>query len=77
KIPSVMLNILGEPGFQGTAVYQGLEECMEVDGAKFHIYGKTETKPYRKMGHVTVIDNDISSAKDKAEFIKDNLKVIS
>ncbi len=77
KIPSVMINILGQPGFEGEVKYQGISECMEVPGVKLHIYGKTLTKPYRKMGHVTVIDDDVSSALEKARFIKDNLKVIS
>ncbi len=77
KIPSVMINMLGQPGYEGEAKYRGISECMNVPGAKFHIYGKTLTKPYRKMGHVTVIDDNVSAALEKARFIKDNLKVVS
>ena len=72
-----MINILGQPGFEGEVRYEGLRGCMGVEGAKFHIYGKTLTKPYRKMGHVTVLDDDISSALEKAKFIMSNLRAIA
>ncbi|MCB0402878.1 MAG: 5-(carboxyamino)imidazole ribonucleotide synthase, partial [Flavobacteriales bacterium] len=55
KLPSVMINILGEEGYEGPVKYQGIEDCMAVEGVKFHIYGKKVTKPFRKMGHATVI----------------------
>ena len=77
KTPSVMINILGQPGFEGQVRYEGLRGCMSVEGAKFHIYGKTWTKPYRKMGHVTVLDDDISSALEKAKFIMNNLRAVA
>ncbi len=77
KSPSVMLNILGEPGHEGEAVYQGLEECMNIDGVKIHIYGKKITKPFRKMGHITIIDSSIDKALEKAWIIKEKLKVIT
>lgn len=77
KTPSVMINILGQPGFEGKVRYEGLCGCMGVEGAKFHIYGKAQTKPYRKMGHVTVLDDDISSALEKAKFIMNNLRAIA
>lgn len=76
-IPAVMLNILGEPEYSGVVKYQGLEECMQIHGAKIHLYGKPETKPYRKMGHVTILDNDINNALKKAEYITKHLKVIT
>ena len=72
-----MVNILGEPGHEGEAVYDGLEECMKVKGAGYHIYGKRRTKPFRKMGHVTVTDEDLDEAFEKARFIKQTLKVVS
>lgn len=75
--PSVMVNILGEKEHVGQAQYKGKESCLEVDGAHFHIYGKKDTKPFRKMGHVTIIDKDLEIAKEKARFIKNTLKVIS
>jgi len=77
KSPSVMLNILGEPGYEGDAVYKGLEECMKIDGVHIHIYGKKITKPFRKMGHITIVDNNIDKALKKAVIIKEKLKVIA
>jgi 5-(carboxyamino)imidazole ribonucleotide synthase len=75
--PSIMLNLLGADGYSGNAKYEGIEECMAVEGAKFHLYGKTTTKPFRKMGHVTVIDSDLEKAKEKANFIKNTLRIIA
>ena len=77
KTPSVMINILGQPGFEGDVRYDGFRGCMGISGAKFHIYGKTRTKPYRKMGHVTVLDDDMEKALEKAKFIMDNLRAIA
>ncbi|MGI9534003.1 MAG: 5-(carboxyamino)imidazole ribonucleotide synthase, partial [Thermodesulfobacteriota bacterium] len=77
KTPSVMLNILGSQGYEGSAVYNGLNECLKVEGASIHIYGKKMTKPFRKMGHVTILDKSIKNALEKANFIKQNLKVVA
>ena len=77
KTPSVMLNILGANGYEGFAKYDGLNDCLKVEGASIHIYGKKQTKPFRKMGHVTILDENIEKALDKANFIKQNLKVTS
>lgn len=77
KIPSVMINLLGEKGYEGKVKYEGLSECMAVEGVKIHIYGKKITKPFRKMGHITIIDKDISRAKIKAKKIRKTLKVKS
>lgn len=77
KIPSLMVNLLGEPGYEGEVIYEGLTECLAIEGVKVHIYGKKQTKPYRKMGHVTVLDFERESALKKAEFIKRKLKVIA
>lgn len=75
--PAVMINLLGEAGFSGVARYKGLEQCWSVEGAKLHIYGKKTTKPFRKMGHVTVVDRDWDKAKEKANFIKNTLRIIA
>jgi 5-(carboxyamino)imidazole ribonucleotide synthase len=72
-----MINILGEESSNGTAKYQGLHEVLEVSGAYVHLYGKVTTKPFRKMGHVTIIDNDLETLRKKARFVKDTLKVIA
>lgn len=77
KMPSVMINLLGENGYAGNVKYEGLTECMAMSGIKIHIYGKKETKPFRKMGHVTVIDQSIDSAKEKAKKVSSILKVKS
>ncbi len=76
-IPAVMVNVLGEPGFDGEAIYTGLEEILAIDGVFVHLYGKSTTKPFRKMGHVTVIDSDIQRAFQTARFVKQTLKVIA
>ena len=76
-IPSAMVNLLGEPGHSGLAKYQGFEDVTKVSGVHVHLYGKKYTKPFRKMGHVTIIDRDLESLKKKADFVKRTLKVIS
>lgn len=74
--PSAMVNLLGEAGYEGPANYQGLEEVMKEKGVHVHLYGKAKTRPYRKMGHVTITDSDTEELKRKANFVKDTLKVI-
>lgn len=76
-LPSAMINLLGEPGFSGPACYQGFEEVLKIKGVHVHLYGKANTKPFRKMGHVTIVDQDIDSLKQKATFVKHTLKVIA
>lgn len=75
--PSVMVNILGAKGYEGPVVYEGLTQIMAIDGVKIHLYGKTHTRPYRKMGHVTVLASTLASAVDKANQVKGTLKVKS
>jgi 5-(carboxyamino)imidazole ribonucleotide synthase len=74
---AIMVNLLGENGYEGIAEYKGLEKVLEKDGVYIHLYGKKYTKPFRKMGHVTIIDEDRQNAIDKAKFVKENLKVVS
>lgn len=75
--PSLMLNLIGEGGHSGPVKYAGLEEVLKMKGVYVHLYGKHETKPGRKMGHVTVLGKDKAELLEKAEFIKQVLKVIS
>ena len=75
--PSVMINLLGEPNHKGNVVYSNIEKCLAKEGVNIHIYGKKTTKPFRKMGHVTITDDNIDKAKEKANFVKNNLTVIS
>lgn len=73
----VMVNLLGAPNHEGEAYYQGLEEVLGLPGVFVHLYGKKFTKPFRKMGHITVVSDDIEEAKMLARRIKSTIKVIS
>jgi 5-(carboxyamino)imidazole ribonucleotide synthase len=77
KAPSVMVNLLGEPGYEGPVQYAGFEKCIAIEGVFPHIYGKAVTKPYRKMGHVTIVDPDMQRAQEKARIVQQTLKVIA
>ncbi len=76
-MPSAMINLLGEPGHTGPARYQGFRETVATSGVFVHLYGKKITKPFRKMGHVTILAKDIATLKKKAQFVKETLKVIA
>lgn len=77
KAPSVMVNLLGAEGHAGPAAYEGLEDCLAIEGVHIHLYGKAMTKPFRKMGHVTIVDERLAGAKAKARKVKELLKVVS
>ncbi|MFT7482648.1 MAG: 5-(carboxyamino)imidazole ribonucleotide synthase [Oceanospirillaceae bacterium] len=74
---SAMVNLLGEENYEGNAVYEGMNEVLKVEGVHPFLYGKKTTKPFRKMGHVTIVDDNLDSLKEKVEFVKNTLKVIS
>ncbi len=76
-LPSAIVNIVGEDGHVGKAVYEGLDEVLKMNNAFVHLYGKTHTKPGRKMGHVTILANEYSELSHKAHKIKNVLKVVS
>jgi len=76
-MPGAMVNLLGEEGHAGAAHYQGLHDVLMLPGAHVHLYGKKFTKPFRKMGHVTVVDADEDSLRKKVKFVKDTLKVVA
>src|SRR6056297_624072 len=73
-IPSVVVNILGEKDEKGSPYYQGFKEALDIPGVNIHIYGKDIVKPYRKMGHVTIVDRDIEKAISKSIEVKKVLK---
>lgn len=75
--PGIMVNLLGEPGYEGPAKYEGMEDVLKFGGVYIHLYGKANTKPYRKMGHVTIMDENMVKAKQKAKTVKALLKVVS
>ncbi len=61
----------------GQVVYKNIETIMTMNGVTPHIYGKKQTRPFRKMGHVTIVDEDINKARKIAEDVKKTIKVIS
>jgi len=75
--PAVMVNVLGEEGYQGPARYIGIEQALRLGSVYVHLYGKQETKPFRKMGHITVANRSINRAIRTANFIKEHIKVIA
>ena len=74
-LPSVMVNLLGDENYEGDAVYQGIEQALSLGGVYIHLYGKARTKPFRKMGHATIIDKDINKALDRAHRVKKLIKI--
>ncbi len=76
-LPSAMVNLLGEDGYEGPARYEGFDSIAQISGVHVHLYGKQLTKPYRKMGHVTIVDSDIERLKEKTLIVKQTLKVIA
>lgn len=75
--PAVMINLLGEKGHQGPAVYEGIQEVLKQEGVYVHLYGKALTSPFRKMGHVTVMNPNLDAAKQKARWVMQTLRVVS
>jgi 5-(carboxyamino)imidazole ribonucleotide synthase len=73
--PAVMVNLLGEEGYEGEPFVEGIHDALEIPELSYHFYGKSYTKPFRKMGHVTVLDDDVDGALEKATKAKDILKV--
>lgn len=76
-VAGIMVNLVGEEGFSGEVVYQNIEEILKIDGVTPHIYGKKETRPFRKMGHVTIVNSDIAIARKVAQKVKETIRVIS
>lgn len=77
KINGIMVNLVGEEGFSGDVVYENIEKILAIDGVTPHIYGKRETRPFRKMGHVTIVNSDMEKARKVAEEVKNTIRVIS
>ncbi len=75
--PSIMVNLLGAPGKTGDAVYEGLDKVLKLPHVYVHLYGKKITKPYRKMGHVTILNDTIEEAIKNARIVQNSLKVTS
>ncbi len=77
KVAGIMVNLVGEEGYAGEVIYENMENILKIDGVTPHIYGKKETRPFRKMGHVTIVHADIEKARDIAETVKKTIRVIS
>jgi 5-(carboxyamino)imidazole ribonucleotide synthase len=77
KVAGIMVNLVGEEGFSGDVVYKNIEEILKMKGVTPHIYGKKQTRPFRKMGHVTIVNNDLTEARKIAEEVKNTIRVIS
>ncbi len=77
KVAGIMVNLVGAEGHTGEVVYENIEAILEQDGVTPHIYGKKQTRPFRKMGHVTIVDKDIVRARQVAQEVKEKIKVIS
>ena len=77
KIPGVMLNLVGEENHTGEVIYEKIEDVLKTQGASIHIYGKKQTKPNRKMGHITIVNKELNNAKKLSEKIRKSIKVIS
>jgi 5-(carboxyamino)imidazole ribonucleotide synthase len=75
--PAAMINLLGEKNYEGLVIYEHLEEALREPGVHVHLYGKKFTRPFRKMGHVTVTAASVVDAKEKARRLSKLLRVIA
>lgn len=76
KVAGIMVNLVGAEGYSGNVVYENIEKIMAIEGVTPHIYGKRETRPFRKMGHVTIVHDDMTQARQIAEEVKNSIRVI-
>ncbi|MDM1451785.1 5-(carboxyamino)imidazole ribonucleotide synthase [Myroides odoratimimus] len=77
KVAGIMVNLVGAEGYTGQVYYEGMEDILAIEGVTPHIYGKRETRPFRKMGHVTIVNSDMVKAREIAQQVKETIKVIS
>jgi 5-(carboxyamino)imidazole ribonucleotide synthase len=77
KVAGIMVNLVGEEGYSGDVIYQNIEKIMAIYGVTPHIYGKKQTRPFRKMGHVTIVNENMEIARKIAEEVKNSIRVIA
>ncbi|MDG2416030.1 MAG: ATP-grasp domain-containing protein, partial [Flavobacteriaceae bacterium] len=77
KVAAVMVNLVGAEGHTGAVVYENMKHILSLEGVTPHIYGKKETRPFRKMGHVTIVHPNMQTAREMAETVKKSIAVIS
>ena len=76
KVAGIMVNLVGSEGYSGQVIYQNIEKILGWNGVTPHIYGKKQTRPFRKMGHVTIVNEDVNEARKIAEEVKNTIRVI-
>ena len=77
KVAGVMVNLVGAEGYAGDVIYEHIEDVLSLQGVTPHIYGKRQTRPFRKMGHITITHPNIEQARSLAQKVKETIKVIS
>ncbi|AIN73395.1 5-(carboxyamino)imidazole ribonucleotide synthase [Flavobacterium psychrophilum] len=77
KVAGIMVNLVGAEGFSGDVIYENIEKILAINGVTPHIYGKRETRPFRKMGHVTIVNENMTEARKIAEEVKNSIRVIA
>lgn len=77
KVAGIMVNLVGEEGFSGNVIYENINEILAIDGVTPHLYGKKQTRPFRKMGHVTIVNEDMKEARKIAELVKNTIRVVA
>jgi len=77
KVPAVMVNLVGKENYTGPVIYKNIDQILAIDGVTPHIYGKKHTRPFRKMGHVTIVNKTLNKAREIAEEVKSIIEVIS
>ncbi len=77
KLAGVMVNLVGAEGHQGPVYYKNMEHILAIEGVCPHIYGKKETRPFRKMGHITIVNKNLETARQIAAQVKETIEVIS
>jgi len=77
KVAGIMVNLVGAEGYTGDVLYENIEKIMQLEGVTPHIYGKKQTRPFRKMGHVTIVNEDVAEARKIAAEVKQTINVIS
>ena len=77
KVAGIMVNLVGSEGYSGPVIYENMEQILAMDGVTPHIYGKKETRPFRKMGHITIVNNDLTEARKQAGIVKNLITVKS
>ena len=77
KVAGIMVNLVGAEGHTGDVIYENMDSVLDTPGVTPHIYGKKQTRPFRKMGHVTIVNEDMAKARQVAQEVKEKIKVIS